>query len=304
MFADAIEKVAEYTRPIKFISRSYRSEIVVPGTATLFFVNDEGWAITCKHVAELFCAAETINNRYRAFKTERANTLIDADNHRIEELELRYSFKEEKTAELLIQALDCVSPISRIKYFLHPKYDLAILHFEDYERIFYQSHAVFAKDGSSFRPGDFLCRLGYPFPEFTNFKYNSLNDEISWTEDNGISTPRFPIDGMVTRHLCDENGNVWGIELSTPGLKGQSGGPLFNSDGIVLGMQSATKHLHLGFDMIDKHIVVNGEETTINNQPFLHVGNCIHVDIIKAFLVENGVRFYIGNAEEEETIDG
>ena len=84
-----------------------------------------------------------------------------------------------------------------------------------------------------FRPGDYLCRLGYPFPEFTNFKYNLSDDEICWTEENSISTPRFPIEGMVTRHLCDENGSVWGIELSTPGLKGQSGGPLFNSDGIV-----------------------------------------------------------------------
>ena len=306
MFAAAIEKVANYTRPIKFISRNYMSETVVPGAATLFFVNDEGWAITCKHVAELLCAAEGINDRYELFKAERSSILAGSNSdHGIGELEVKYHFGQGITAELLVQALDCVSPICSISYFLHPNYDLAILHFEGFESIAYQSHAVFAKDSSSIRPGDYLCRLGYPFPEFTNFKYNASDDQIYWTEENGISTPRFPIDGMVTRHLIDESGKVWGIELSTPGLKGQSGGPLFNSDGIVLGMQSATNHLHLGFDMINTHLIINGEEMVINNQPFLHVGYCIHVDIIKRFLIENGVKFYIGNTmDEEEEING
>ena len=53
MFADAIELVGNYTKPLKIISRNYKSTSIIPGTATLFFVNDEGYAITCKHVAEI-----------------------------------------------------------------------------------------------------------------------------------------------------------------------------------------------------------------------------------------------------------
>jgi len=34
------------------LSRLFNSTEVVPGTATLFFVNDDGVAITCKHVAD------------------------------------------------------------------------------------------------------------------------------------------------------------------------------------------------------------------------------------------------------------
>ena len=293
MFADAIEKVAEYTRPVKFIYRNYKSETVVPGTATLFFVNDEGWAITCKHVAEQFVHAENINNLYLSFKKERDLITGDSRKKQLNKLELKYKLKKDKIAEMLIQTLDCVSPVRSIKFFLHPQYDLSILHFESFEKINYQGHAVFAKDSSSLRPGEFFCRLGYPFPEFTNFKYNPTDDKICWTEENGIVTPRFPIDGMLTRNLSDKNGNIWGIELSTPGLKGQSGGPLFDSKGIVYGMQSATKHLHLGFDMINKSIMVNGEETFVNNQPFLHVGHCIHVDVIKEFLSNNNVKYYV-----------
>ena len=42
MFADAIEYVGGFTRPVKFITRNYNTGTVLPGTATLFFVNDEG----------------------------------------------------------------------------------------------------------------------------------------------------------------------------------------------------------------------------------------------------------------------
>ena len=51
MFVEAIKKVSSYTRPIRFISRNYSSATVVPGTATLFFINENGYALTCCHVA-------------------------------------------------------------------------------------------------------------------------------------------------------------------------------------------------------------------------------------------------------------
>ena len=68
MFADAIEKVGGFTRPIKFISRIYKDNVIAPGCATMFFVNDEGWALTCKHVANQIIAADQTNNRYAQFK--------------------------------------------------------------------------------------------------------------------------------------------------------------------------------------------------------------------------------------------
>ena len=107
-----------------------------------------------------------------------------------------------------------------------------------------------------------------------------------------MSTPRFPIDGMMTRQIADANGTIFGIEMSTPGLRGQSGGPLFDEDGIIYGMQFATKHLHLGFDIIDMKIQSGGMERTVSNQPFLHVGHCIYVEVIKDFLREKDIEFF------------
>jgi S1-C subfamily serine protease len=96
---------------------------------------------------------------------------------------------------------------------------------------------------------------------------------------------------MVTRFLA-ENNKVYGIEMSTPGLKGQSGGPLFNPDGIVFGMQFSTKHLHLGFDIVDKEILVQSSLKKVSDYSFIHLGQCIHVDVIKEFLREMKVKFY------------
>jgi len=72
----------------------------------------------------------------------------------------------------------------------------------------------------------------------------------------------------------------------------KSGGPLFNQEGHICGMQSMTSHLHLGFDMKNYKHNAYGENITVNNQPFLHVGRCVHVDVIKEFLLEQKVKFY------------
>ena len=173
----------------------------------------------------------------------------------------------------------------------HPKYDLAILMFENFKNPLYQSYARFIKDTAILKQGEFLCRVGFPFPEFTQYKYNQGSDDIEWTDVNLVNVPIFPIEGMLTRNLSDGN-RIFGLELSTPGLRGQSGGPLFNKEGLICGMQSATNHLHLGFDMKNYEYKSGGKTIRVTNQPFLHVGNCIHPDIIKEFLTENNVKFY------------
>ena len=43
----------------------------------------------------------------------------------------------------------------------------------------------------------------------------------------------------------DENGNITMFETTSPGLRGQSGGPIFSPDGLIYGIQSMTKHIDL-----------------------------------------------------------
>ena len=70
MFVDAIEKVSGFTRPIMFITRNYNSSEIIPGLGTLFFVNGDGVAVTCKHVANMMLNADKVNANYAAFKKE------------------------------------------------------------------------------------------------------------------------------------------------------------------------------------------------------------------------------------------
>lgn len=294
MFVDAIDRVDTFTRPLHSIIRLYGHNEIIPGTATLFFVNDEACAITCKHVADLVSQAEQIYQNYTRFLAERKPLLNQREkNHAdaLKRLEERYNLRNGSMIRLRNSFLNCVDQFTKPDITLHPTQDLALLRFQGYNRRLYGGYATFLKDASRIKAGRTLCRLGYPFPEFTNFRFNQALDDIEWTTTGQISTPRFPIDGIITR-LMGTTTDISGIEMSTPGLRGQSGGPLFDTNGVIYGMQSATRHLHLGFDIENHDVLVNNRKTRVSNYPFLNVGQCVHVDVIKKFLRDQDVKFY------------
>jgi Trypsin-like peptidase domain len=292
MFESAIEKVLQFTRPLHSITRTYGG-LVSPGTSTFFFVNDAGVAITCKHVVNLIPSAENLNQTFLKFKAERDK--LPKDNkyrQHLQGLEAKYKYSKETTVQLKNNFLNCFDKIDQIVYHSHMTLDLAILEFKGFNQIFYTSHATFIKDSNTIKQGKYLCRIGFPFPEFKNFRHNPDTDDIEWTNTGNPNSPAFPIDGIVTRFVGDPNaGGFVGLEMSTPGLKGQSGGPLFDVNGNVYGLQFATNHLHLGFDIKDKEIIHDGRKSKVSNYPFLHVGICLHVDKIKEFLTQHNIVF-------------
>lgn len=292
MFESAIENALQFTRPLHTLSRTYGG-LILPGSSTFFFVNDNGIAVTCKHVANLIPSAENMNQSWMKFKTERDKLSKDSKYQKhLKGLEVKYKYTKETTVQLKNNFLNCFDKIDQIIVHTHPALDLAILEFKGFNKILYSSHARFIVDGKKIKQGNYLCRIGFPFPEYNNFRHNPDIDDIEWTNTGNPNSPVFPIDGIVTRFVGDAKGAITGIELSTPGLRGQSGGPLFDTNGIVYGMQFATNHFHLGFDIKDKEIIHDGKKSKISNYPFLHVGLCIHVDKIKEFLNEHKISFH------------
>jgi hypothetical protein len=290
MFETAIEEALQYTRPLHTITRTYGG-LVVPGSSTFFFVNNNGVAITCKHVAEMIPAAEKINAAYHAFKKEKNALPRDGKyNTRLKGLELKYHYEQSTTVQVKNNFLNCFDKLDEIKVHIHPTLDLAILEFKGFNRVLYTEHAIFLKDTSKIKQGNYLCRIGFPFPEYTNFLHNAETDDIEWTNTGNTNSPVFPLDGIVTRFLGSAEG-VNGIEMSTPGLRGQSGGPLFDREGKVYGMQFATNHLHLGFDIEQREIIRDGNKMKVSNNPFLHVGLCVHAEQIKQFLRQHQIEF-------------
>ena len=173
MFVKAIEEVSKFTRPIHTISKTYNGKHVIPGAGTLFFVNEEGYAITCKHMVEVITKASLINKKYQDFKTERDKLDMDrAFKTNLQQIETRYKYKNDTIIQQKNSFIDCVDKMSGYTVSKHPDFDLAILKFNDFSTIKYSGHAIFPKETSGIKQGKFLCRLGFPFPEFSNFLFD------------------------------------------------------------------------------------------------------------------------------------
>lgn len=294
MFTSAIDHADRFTRPLHFIVRFWGSSTVVPGTATLFFVNADGWALTCAHVARELQNAEVLLTKFNQFKTERATLPTGGKRKQaLRALEKTHGYKDGIPVELFSKFVNCVDGTLELQAHIHPSLDIALLKFSNYTSLHCTTFPTFAANGADLKTGKYLCRLGYPFPEFSDFEYDSASDRIRWTSTGKSNTPRFPIEGMLTRHLLDAAGVVAGFETSTPGLKGQSGGPAFDDQGRVWGMQSATNHLDLDFD-VNMDVLRAGRKKRISESALLHVGHCIHVDALKTFMKDKGVAFAEG----------
>ena len=191
MFENSIERSSGYTRPINSILRTYGGKQIIPGSSTLFFVNQEGYALTCKHVIDIIAAAENINQTYTAFKKERDNIPRDGKYKiRLKGLEMKYKYTPNSVIQILLTFVDCVDAMSGFTWHVHPKYDLAILKFNDFKNIRYTGFANLLKDSAKIKQGKFLCRLGFPFPEFTNYRFNEATDNIEWTSTGIQSSPQ------------------------------------------------------------------------------------------------------------------
>lgn len=293
MFVAAIEHAGNFTRPIHVIFRFFDSTEVHRAAATLFFVNAEGWALTCRHVAEQLILANQLYQRYQKFSAERTALTPKRRRQFEKDLERKHGFGRNQVVEIKKRFVNCVEGPLNIELKLHPSLDVALLKFSDFTALCCATFPVFGQSGGDLKQGRFLCRLGFPFPEFTNFAYNAVTDSIDWNEQGQQHTPQFPIDGMVTRHLPNPAGAIVGFELSTPGLRGQSGGPAFDTEGRVWGMQFSTAHLDLDFD-VDIEVVRNGSKKHVRDSAFLHVGHCIHVNALKDFMRQHAVNFTEG----------
>lgn len=291
MFVEAIEKAGGFTRPLHTISRNYGSTTIQPGTSTIFFVNPDGWALTCRHIGDMLRVSEAINRKANEFRQEIEAHKDSGNRSRMPPgLEKKYGYSGKVTFEIYNSFLNCVDTMTGFDIFSHPEYDIALIKFKGFNRILCETFPVFPADASSLKQGKMLCRLGFPFPEFTNFEYNRETDRIIWTSGGRPGTPRFPLEGMVTRFVLDGKGYQFAFELSTPGLRGQSGGPAFDTEAKVWGMQFATHHLDLNFD-VDQEVLRQGVPTRIRDSAFLHVGRCIHVEVLKDFMRKNNVSF-------------
>jgi len=148
---------------------------------------------------------------------------------------------------------------------------------------------IFAKD-SEVQVCKSVCRVGYPFSEISSSC--NIDDHGAHYSLNILEMPLIPNEGIITRSIhtgkkLEFDSDPMEIETSSPGLKGQSGGPIFDYHGHILGMQTKTQSRPSGFRL--KVPNENGE--LVEENQLLSFGQGIHVSTICKFMNHFNVKY-------------
>ena len=286
MFVKAIESVSGAVRPMHIIRQRFGDYSVLPDIASLFFVNENGYAVTSKRIATILKASSAVEQQYQAYLNQKSQLKHD-ESYRfaLKRLENDMKLSKDSVIRIRFSFMGCASGNVRVECTPHPKYDLALLHFVTDGSYLYKRYVTFAEQAP--KQGQTLCRLGFPIPEFRNFRYDAEQDTVSFTETGKTVSSTLALDGTVTRFLADEE-RTFGIETTNAGPVGMNGAPLFDTEGHVVGMQSGIGLMMLGADIKmdlpnDQHYVDRGA---------LHLSVNIHPAVIKDFLRAHNVMFY------------
>jgi hypothetical protein len=287
MFSNAYEIAQQYTSPFVASSRTFDKQVHCGGGAFII-LNNEGWILTVAHIFELYAKLNTDNQHLMKYYQN------------VEEIEnnpaLTSHLKKKKIGKLnkdpkWITNISFWLGRDELKIddlILYPELDFAIARLEPFNP---ETVTKYPKiiNPTDLKPGTSLCKLGFPFHEITaNFDEDKNRFEFS---PNSLPLPLFPIEGILTRFLIggktfDGKYNIKFIETSSPGLRGQSGGPIFDINATICGIQSHTTHLPLGFS---PKVKTNGKEVEENQ--FINVGCGVHPELIIDILTEKGIKF-------------
>lgn len=286
MFVNAIDSVKESVRPMHIIRRRFGDNAILPDIATLFFVNEFGYAITSKRVSSVLKASANAEQLYRAYLQRRSELKHD-ESYRfaLKRLEKDMNLSQDSLIQIRYAFMGCAKGNIRMECTPHPKYDLALLHFITDDQFLYHGHATFAAEPP--KQGQTVCRIGFSMPEFKNFRLNQDTDTIEFSDVGKSGSSLFALDGTVTRFLSDGE-RTFGVETTNAGPVGMNGSPLFDQNGRVVGMQAGIGVMLLGADI---RMESQNREAYVDHGT-MHLAVHTHLDVIKDFLRAQNVTFY------------
>lgn len=271
MFTHAIAAATKFTNPYVGLRRRASGE-VFSTMGAFVVVNRDGWILTAGHVVDEIVA--------RVQETE-AEASTESDPGRV----------VAATELWAVPGFVATKP-HVVEAHVNRVADLGICRLEPFDGDAVAAYPVFRDGGQSpIEQGMSVCRLGFPFCDVPA-SYSDERREFQ-LGDRAFPVPRFALDGIVARfnRRFGEDGSVSAlfIETSSPGLRGQSGGPLLDTSGRICGVQSHTSHVDLGFDA-----QYSTDGGVVTERQFLNVGAAAHVDEVRAMLDSAGVAYDVG----------
>lgn len=291
MFSKAYEKATSYTYPIVISTRTFDNKINC-SVGAYVIINNEGWVLTVAHILSLFLKASNDIKEYEIYKREinkiKTNKKLNHDQirKRISKIKphkdwiVNHSFWWGKDNYRIDDFIFCNDA------------DIAIGKIIGYKNDCNQTYPKFI-DPKNLKVATSLCKLGYPFNNI-NAQFDEKTNSFK-LDNQCFPLSFFPIEGIYTRNINIINKNndqniIKFMETSSPGLKGQSGGPIFDKNAIVWSIQSRTQNFELGFVPS-----VNKNNKHTEEHQFLNVGWGLHPEVIHDFLKKHNVKFEIAS---------
>ena len=281
MYKKSIKDNSKYLIPFVEGIKYYGSDEIEHVIGTMMVLNKNGDILTCKHIANEFINNDRLRAKYIKFMSELKECKNSKEKKKVEE---KYKITDNSVVLSNINLPFQINGSLQIDIKMHRYLDLAIISFKGV-KFKTTEYPRFSK--SLAEQGQSVCKLGYAFPEYNFFEYSHEKENIIMKKEIVASFPLFPLDGIVTRHVMHNN-EITMIETSTPGLKGQSGGPVFGPDGVIYGIQSMTKHIDVNFD-VETNVKRGIMDKKVSFTPFINLGLAVTSEKIIEFLKENNI---------------
>jgi hypothetical protein len=249
------------------------------GVGTFIMLNDEGWIITAQHVIkelERLTAAEAKTRALEKQGAPKINPALSRPERR--RLANAHGPKPDDIDRWSVWwGVDGVQLEPNSVHGIETV-DLAVGKLTPFNKNHFPGFPVFKKTTNEFESGVSLCRLGFPF-----YDIQPTFDPATGFHLTNMPLPVFANEGVLSRAhefvmLDATTGKpvppgpfpLKNIETSSPGIRGQSGGPIFDTEGVVWAMQTATASYDLDLGTREKQ--------------YYHVGIGVHAATIVGFL--------------------
>lgn len=291
MFARACKRATRFTRPV-VISRRYFDRSTDCGCGAFVVVNDEGWIVTAAHLLSAYGRiqqdAEEIVRYYHAIRMIEEDEGVPREE-RFEKIRSLPDNPRWITNLSFWWGEDSVQ-LTDIRYL--PEGDLVLGRLVPFDPTAAHAYPVF-KSPVDLDVGTALCKLGYPFQK-VQAAFREANNSFEMSSEV-YALACFPMEGLYTRTLSagksgDGRYDIKFLETSSPGLKGQSGGPILDANGTVWGVQSRTDSYAYG---CISRMERDGGET--EEDQCINLGVGIHPELIVRFLTDHGIRFSVSD---------
>lgn len=240
MFQQAIVKASTYTFPIGFGFLLDDNE-VVRYSGTYIVLNKSGWCLTAYHVFH------------------------DSLEHAVGNLQ-KISGKKITSKRAALNNIEFATNQSETK--ISPQLDLILFKIENIGNYDFDPPIFKTFTDPKTALGMSVCNYGFPLPEF---KTQYTAEEFK--NDMGVQYHPYVNSGIISRvEIEPELYNRYAFTMSFPFIKGQSGGPVLNSQGNIVALTQRNKYYDLQLDNL------------LDQKSYLDVGQSITSNEITAVL--------------------